>query len=340
MRHLLVTGGAGFIGSNFLKLALEQNYRITVLDALTYAGHPANFAEFEKDSRFSFIKGRIEDSELLQNLFSKNCFDGVIHFAAESHVDNSIKGPKAFIQTNIMGTFELLQAAREFWKSGKASADFRFLHVSTDEVFGELGAEGKFREDTAYAPNSPYSASKAGSDFLVRAWHHTYGLPTVITNCSNNYGPKQFPEKLIPRMITNAISGKALPVYGKGLNIRDWIHVEDHCRGVLLAFEKGKLGNSYCFGGNSERTNIAVVQAICDHLEKMLPTKRGSYHDLIQFVEDRLGHDFRYAIDDSKAVAELGFTRKYSSFEEGLGQTVSWYLENSNWLEQIKARGN
>jgi len=339
LRHLLVTGGAGFIGSNFLEMALAKGYRITMLDALTYAGHRANFSQLLKEKEFSFVQGRIEDGALVRKLFAENQFDGVIHFAAESHVDNSITGPRQFLVTNIMGTFELLEGARQYWNSlsDAKKKQFRFLHVSTDEVFGSLGETGKFHEETAYAPNSPYSASKAGSDHLARAWFHTYGLPTVITNCSNNYGPRQFPEKLIPRMITQALREEPLPVYGKGANIRDWIHVHDHCAGVLLAFEKGKAGESYCFGGNSERTNLDVVTKICGFLDQLSPRKSGQAHSQgIRFVEDRLGHDFRYAIDDSKAIRELGFRRQYSQFEDGLEQTVGWYLKNHQWLQDIK----
>lgn len=340
-KHLLVTGGAGFIGSNFVQLAREANYRITILDALTYAGHPANFRKHLEKGKCDFVEGRIEDAQLLEKIFSENHFDGVIHFAAESHVDNSITGPEAFLITNVMGTFHLLQAARKSWlqMSEDKKKAFRFVHVSTDEVFGALGATGFFNEETAYAPNSPYSSSKASSDHLARAWFHTYGLPTVITNCSNNYGPHQFPEKLIPRMITQALRGEALPVYGKGENIRDWIHVEDHCRGVLLAFEKGQVGESYCFGGNSERNNLDVVKKICLVLDQKAPRKDGKKHEVsIQFVTDRLGHDFRYAIDDRKAIKELGFQRKYSSFEQGLEKTVEWYLASSEWLGEISKR--
>jgi dTDP-glucose 4,6-dehydratase len=338
LKHLLVTGGAGFIGSNFIELALRQGYRLTILDALTYAGHKANFSPFLKPGVCDFAHGRIEDENFVTRLFKANQFDGVIHFAAESHVDNSILGPRQFLETNIMGTFVLLEASKVYWKNllGEQKKAFRFLHVSTDEVFGSLGETGKFDEETAYAPNSPYSASKAGSDHLVRAWFHTYGLPTVITNCSNNYGPKQFPEKLIPRMITNALKGEKLPVYGKGANIRDWIHVQDHCAGVLLAYEKGQPGESYCFGGNSERNNLDVVRQICRNLDQLSPrADKKSHADSIQFVEDRLGHDFRYAIDDQKAQKELGFTRRYLRFEDGLEQTVKWYLENSKWLSEV-----
>ncbi len=338
-KHLLVTGGAGFIGSNFVHLAVSRGYRVTVLDALTYAGHEANIRECILSGKCQLIRGRIEDSDFVNNLFTQNQFSSVVHFAAESHVDNSITGPEAFIKTNVLGTFVLLQAARQLFSGLSASARqaFRFVHVSTDEVFGSLGENGYFSEETAYAPNSPYSASKAASDHLVRAWFHTYSLPTIITNCSNNYGPRQFPEKLIPRMITLALRGEKLPVYGQGQNIRDWIHVEDHCAGVLLALEKGLVGQSYCFGGNSERRNLDVVRKICEHLDQLQP-QTNKYAQLISFVEDRLGHDYRYAIDDRKAVHDLGFTRKYNSFEDGLLQTIQWYLANDVWLKEIEQR--
>lgn len=337
-RHLLVTGAAGFIGSAFVRIALEQGYRITVLDALTYAGHIENLQPVLSADKCQLIEGKIQDFDFVTKLFAREKFDGVINFAAESHVDNSISGPRAFIETNLLGTFSLLEAARKHF-AGLASdlrADFRFLHVSTDEVFGELGPTGKFSESTPYAPNSPYSASKAGSDHLVRAWHHTYGLATITTNCSNNYGPRQFPEKLIPRMITNALEGKPLPVYGNGMNIRDWIHVEDHATGVLLAFEKGVAGETYCFGGDSERNNLQVVHAISTILDKLAPRADGKKHEsAIQFVTDRAGHDFRYAIDDLRAQKELGFQRRYQNFEQGLEQTVKWYLENKKWVTAV-----
>jgi dTDP-glucose 4,6-dehydratase len=341
LKHLLVTGGAGFIGSNFVELARQRNYRITILDALTYAGHRANFSHLLEPGLCELHEGRIEDASVVEKLFQQNQFDGVIHFAAESHVDNSITGPRAFLVTNIMGTFELLEGARRYWNqaSKEIQKSFRFVHVSTDEVFGSLGETGKFNEETPYAPNSPYSSSKAGSDHLARAWFHTYGLPTLITNCSNNYGPRQFPEKLIPRMITNALKGESLPVYGKGANIRDWIHVQDHCAGVLLAFEKGTPGEAYCFGGNSERNNLDVVKQICQILNGLRPRPdQKSYEESIRFVEDRLGHDFRYAIDDQKSEKELGFQRKYSNFEKGLEQTVKWYLENQKWIEAVSSK--
>ena len=335
-RHLLVTGAAGFIGSAFVREALQNSYRITILDALTYAGHRENLLEVLQPGRCDFVQGRIEDSDLLEKLFSEHIFSGIIHFAAESHVDNSISGPRVFAETNIMGTLTLLEAARKAWREHLGPNGPRFLHVSTDEVFGELGPTGKFSETTAYAPNSPYSATKAASDHLVRAWHHTYGLNTVTTNCSNNYGPRQFPEKLIPVMIRSCLQLKPLPVYGKGQNIRDWIHVEDHSRGVLLAFEKGAPGGTYCFGGNSERTNLQVVQSLCKIMDELKPREdRQSYASLISFVQDRAGHDFRYAIDDSLAERELGFRRQYTNFEQGLKQTLQWYLANQEWSESV-----
>lgn len=338
MKHLLVTGAAGFIGSAFVRIARKAGYRVTILDSLTYAGHVENLAGVTEKGICEIIQGDIRDFEVVDKLFQRNQFDGVLNFAAESHVDNSISGPRAFVETNIIGTFNLLEVARKYWSQYPApkKESFRFLHVSTDEVFGELGSTGKFSESTPYAPNSPYSASKAGSDHLVRAWHHTYGLPTVTTNCSNNYGPRQFPEKLIPRMIANALEGKFLPVYGNGMNIRDWIHVEDHSRGILLAYEKGKLGETYCFGGNSERNNIDVVKAICKILDRLAPRSDGQSHETsIQFVTDRAGHDFRYAIDDAKAEKELGFRRQYAQFESGLEQTVEWYLANQAWMDAV-----
>jgi len=335
---IMVTGAAGFIGSSFARQAVSRNYQVIIVDALTYAGHMENIEEIVDGDKVIFEKVNLLDFPELQKLFKKYQFSGVVNFAAESHVDNSISGPKAFIETNITGAFHLLEAAREYWANlaDKSKKEFRFLHVSTDEVFGALGAEGKFSETTAYAPNSPYSASKAASDHLVRAWFHTYGLPTVITNCSNNYGPRQFPEKLIPRMIQCALKGEALPVYGNGSNIRDWIHIDDHASGVMLAFEKAKPGSNYCFGGNSERNNLEVVKSICRILDDLRPREDGKKHETnIRFVEDRLGHDFRYAIDDRLAQKELGFTRHYKNFEDGLAQTVNWYLENQEWSDKV-----
>ncbi len=338
VQHILVTGAAGFIGSAFVREALKNNYRVSILDALTYAGHRENIEEVLKPGVCEFFHGDIRDFQLVNGLFEKFHFDGVINFAAESHVDNSISGPAEFIQTNIVGTFTLLEAARGHWSKLKDSqkSEFRFLQVSTDEVFGALGATGAFSESTPYAPNSPYSATKAASDHLVRAWFHTYGLPTITTNCSNNYGPRQFPEKLIPLMIRNALAGLPLPVYGQGANIRDWIHVEDHSRGVLLALAKGKPGGTYCLGGNSERNNLQVVKSICQTLDQVSPRKDGKSHEVgIQFVKDRAGHDFRYAIDDSLARKELGFERHFRSFEDGLLATINWYLQNQKWIGQV-----
>lgn len=333
---LVVTGGAGFIGSAFVRLALSEGHEVLVYDALTYAGHTENLEEVEAHPGFSFVLGNICDGVQFRDILAKFKPHAVLNFAAESHVDNSISGPRPFLETNILGTFEVLQTCRDYLsKIEKSEAlKFRFVQVSTDEVFGQLGHEGYFSESSPYQPNSPYSASKASSDFLVRAWHHTYGLPTIITNCSNNYGPRQFPEKLIPLMIQNCLNGKALPVYGKGQNVRDWIHVEDHCRGVLLALEKGRVGETYCFGGASERTNLQVVHSICKLMDEMNPSAF-SHESLISFVADRAGHDWRYAIDDRKASEELGFQRTYQSFDAGLKATVLWYLRNQRWVQRV-----
>lgn len=338
---ILVTGGAGFIGSSFVRIALEK-YNVVILDALTYAGRIENLSEVLQEGRCEFVKGDIRDFNLVESLLGKYNIKSLVHFAAESHVDNSISGPKVFMETNIMGTFNLLEVARKYWSAmtDENKKQFRFVHVSTDEVFGTLGETGYFSETTAYAPNSPYSSSKASSDMLARAWFHTYSLPVIITNCSNNYGPRQFPEKLIPRMILNALTNKKLPVYGEGKNIRDWIHVEDHSRGVLLALEKGRLGESYCFGGRSERRNIDLVKNLCRELDQVHPRSDGNKHESsIEFVKDRMGHDYRYAIDDSKAEKELGFSRKYKNFEDGLKQTIEWYLKNQAWVESIHTKG-
>ncbi len=338
MASLMVTGGAGFIGSAFVREALKVGHKLVIYDALTYAGHLPNIEDCLSSGVCEFVEGDICDLHAVANCLHRFEVEQIVNFAAESHVDNSILGPKAFIETNVMGTFQLLEAARAHLQNLKqeSRSNFRFLHVSTDEVFGELGDSGFFTEKSPYSPNSPYSASKAASDHLVKAWHHTYALPVIITNCSNNYGPRQFPEKLIPRMITCALRGDPLPVYGRGANIRDWIHVEDHARGVLLALQKGRIGESYCFGGQSERRNLQVVQTLCVILDELRPLPQGrSYSDFITFVTDRAGHDWRYAIDDSKAESELGFKRIYGSFEEGLRQTVKWYLENQTWIESV-----
>ena len=333
----VVTGGAGFIGSGFAHLCAREGLKIIVLDALTYAGHRENLAELERNGTVLFAQGNICDGPLIRSLLQKHKPLGLINFAAESHVDRSIDSPSAFIETNIGGTFSLLNACLEHWNtlSAPEKSSFRFVQISTDEVYGSLGPTGKFSEMTPLAPNSPYSASKAGADMLVRAWFHTYGLPTITTNCSNNYGPRQFPEKLIPHMIRCALTSAPLPVYGDGKNVRDWIHVEDHCAGILLAARQGKPGETYCFGGNAERGNIDVVQTICRLLDEMRPrTDKKSYTEQIQYVKDRLGHDRRYAIDDAKAERELGFRRQFN-FEKGLAETVRWYLSNDAWMESV-----
>lgn len=314
--NLLVTGAAGFIGSEFVRIAEAKGDNVIVLDALTYAGKKENLS----GTSCKLIIGNICDGKLVSEILHDNKIDALINFAAESHVDNSIAAPDIFIKTNINGTHTLLEASRQYYSNNK---NFRYVQISTDEVFGslELGDGKKFSETTPYAPSSPYSSSKAAADHLVRAWHHTYGLPAIITNCSNNYGPRQFPEKLIPRMITLALAGEKLPVYGNGANVRDWIHVSDHSNGVYLALTKGQPGQSYCFGGNAEISNIDLVKIICAQLDKLKPRAHGSYSDLITFVTDRAGHDMRYAIDDSKAQRELGFKRKFT-FESGLAETI------------------
>lgn len=338
MKTILVTGGAGFIGSNFILHLLEKypNYRVVNYDKLTYAANKDYLAPVAQDSRYELVEGDILDKDLLFKIFTEKQISGVIHFAAESHVDNSISGPAVFIETNVKGTLSLLEAARAHWfdgpfkpKAGKE--DCRFLHVSTDEVYGSLGETGLFREDTAYAPNSPYSASKAGSDFLARAWHHTYGLNSVITNCSNNYGPHQHDEKLIPTIIRKALAGEKIPIYGDGKNVRDWLYVRDHCSGIDLAFHSGKAGETYNIGGRNERNNLQIVSAITEILQKVSdPKSRGlkidHYKDLISFVADRPGHDRRYAIDATKIENELGW-KAAENFESGIKKTVEWYLK-------------
>jgi dTDP-glucose 4,6-dehydratase len=338
MRNILITGAAGFIGSALARQAIKLG-RCVLYDKLTYAGFMGNIEDLIDNKNTFFVHGDINDLDLVYRTLTEHKITHVMNLAAESHVDNSISGPAPFIETNIQGTFRMLEAARRHWKNldDRSKKDFRFLHVSTDEVFGELGETGYFTEKTSYSPNSPYSASKAGSDHLVRAWHHTYGLPTIVTNCSNNYGPRQFPEKLIPRMIDCVLQGQPLPVYGKGENIRDWIHVEDHSAGLLLALTQGQIGETYCFGGRSERKNIDVVRTLCKILDELRPREANKkYDELIQFVTDRPGHDWRYAIDDAKAESELNFQRQYKNFEQGLKHTIQWYLNHSAWIEKVK----
>jgi dTDP-glucose 4,6-dehydratase len=340
-KTLLVTGGAGFIGTNFIRYVLEEmeNWRVVNLDSLTYAGNLANFEDLtpEQAGRHRFIHGAIEDGVLLDRLFTEETIDGVVHFAAESHVDRSILKPEAFIETNIVGTFRLLEASLSQWQSRGKPKDFCFLHISTDEVYGSLGAEGYFTEESPYDPSSPYSASKAGSDHLVRAYFRTFGLPTIITNCSNNFGPYQFPEKLIPLMILNVIEENPLPVYGDGKHVRDWLYVVDHCDGLVRVLEQGEPGETYNIGGGAERQNIVVVHLLCDLLDARLQRpKSKSSRRLIQFVSDRPGHDRRYAIDASKIKRELGWSPAHD-FEEALGATVDWYLDNMDWVEFVRS---
>jgi dTDP-glucose 4,6-dehydratase len=346
---LLVTGGAGFIGSNFVRFTLARHAeRVVVLDALTYAGSLENLAGCLDDPRVEFVEGDIADAACLAELFARHRPAAVLNFAAESHVDRSIDSPAPFLVTNVRGTFELLEAGRRLLREADDAtrARFRFLHVSTDVVFGSLGAAGSFSETTPYAPNSPYAASKAAADHLVRAWHATYGLPALLTNCSNNYGPYQFPEKLIPLMILNAVEGKPLPIYGDGLNVRDWIHVEDHCAGIDLVLRRGRVGESYNIGGGNERTNLEVVDTICAALDRLLPAttnprlagRVASYRELKTHVEDRKGHDRRYAIDASKVRAELGWKPAHD-FAAGIETTVRWYLDNRSWCEAVQREG-
>lgn len=338
---ILVTGGAGFIGSNFVLDWLAQSEETVInLDALTYAGNRANLASLEGDSRHVFVKGSIADFDLIAHLLHEYCPRAVINFAAESHVDRSIHGPENFIQTNIVGTFRLLECVRAFWNDLKEPdrQDFRFLHVSTDEVYGTLGKEAHpFTETSRYEPNSPYSASKAASDHLVRAWHHTYSLPVLTTNCSNNYGPYHFPEKLIPLMIVNALAGKLLPVYGDGMQIRDWLYVKDHCSAIRRVLEAGKPGEIYNIGGWNEKPNIEIVNTVCKLLDELRPKADGtSYASQITYVVDRPGHDRRYAIDAHKIERELGW-RPAETFETGIRKTVQWYLDNPEWVAQIQS---
>ncbi|WP_166260741.1 dTDP-glucose 4,6-dehydratase [Marinobacter salicampi] len=336
---ILITGGAGFIGSAVVRLALtEVRNTIVNVDKLTYAGHLGSMAKVHNNPRHIFECIDICNRSALDRIFHQYRPDAVVHLAAETHVDRSITGPTAFVETNIVGTFTLLEAARAYWSGlgPRARSDFRFHHVSTDEVYGDLQAgEAPFSEETPYAPSSPYSASKAASDHLVRAWHRTYGLPVLISNCSNNYGPCQFPEKLIPLMILNAVRGKELPLYGKGENIRDWLFVEDHARALRLILAKGEIGRTYNVGGQSERTNLEVVQMICRCLDRAFPSDSGPYEQLIRFVTDRPGHDLRYAIDNSRLTRELGW-QPLETFETGIEKTVQWYLNNPEWLSHIE----
>lgn len=336
MKAILVTGGAGFIGSNFIPYFLEFHPQCNVvnLDLLTYAGDLHNLKEVENHPRYTFVHGNICDRDLVESLFSTYNFSGVIHFAAESHVDNSIAHPDVFIETNVKGTFTLVDVAYKHWmhkpfEYKKDHFDNRFLHISTDEVYGSLGEKGLFTEETPYAPNSPYSASKAASDMIVRSYHHTYGLNTVITNCSNNYGPKQHNEKLIPTVIRKAISGEKIPIYGDGKNIRDWLYVKDHCSGINLAFLNGRAGEVYNIGGGNERNNNAIANTICELLDSLKPKPSGSYKEQITYVKDRAGHDRRYAIDASKIQNELGW-KADEDFESGIQQTILWYLNKYN----------
>jgi len=335
-QSILVTGGAGFIGSNFiLHWLAQEGSRVVNLDKLTYAGNPANLAELSDDDLYVFARGDINDAELVSDLLQRHQPAAIVHFAAESHVDRSIHNAQEFIRTNIEGTFQLLQAARQYW-AGLAETEkqnFRFLHVSTDEVYGSLGpTDPAFTEKTPFAPNSPYAASKASADHLVRAFHHTYGLPTLTTNCSNNYGPYQFPEKLIPLMIHNAVAGKPLPVYGDGLNVRDWLYVKDHCEAIRQVLSKGRVGECYNIGGNSEKSNINVIREICAVLSELKPG--GGYESLITYVKDRPGHDRRYAMDCTKIRSELGWTPS-ESFSSGLRKTVEWYLAHEEWISSV-----
>ena len=337
---IVVTGGAGFIGSNFILNWLQADGSPVVnLDLLTYAGNPANLASLAADQRYLFVRGDICDADLVSSVFEKHRPRAIIHFAAESHVDRSIVSPEAFIRTNVQGTFVLLEQAKKYWSEldETGRAEFRFVHVSTDEVYGSLGKnDPAFSETTAYAPNSPYAASKAASDHLVRAYCHTFGLPVLTTNCSNNYGPFQFPEKLIPLVTLNALEGKQLPVYGDGKNVRDWLFVEDHCSAIRAVLQNGRIGETYNIGGNSERANIDVVTTICDLVDEMRPGAAGtSRRKLITFVEDRPGHDRRYAIDAAKISRELGW-KPAEQFESGLRKTVRWYLDNTSWVNSVR----
>lgn len=334
MKNILVTGGAGFIGSNFIKYVLEKNeYNVINLDLLTYAGNLENLKDISNPDKYTFIKGDICDKDLVQSIFEKYDIDTVVNFAAESHVDRSIENPEIFLQTNVYGTVNLLENAKKYWKidkENKYSTEYKqgvkYLQVSTDEVYGALGKTGMFTEDTNIQPNSPYSASKASADLFVRAYHNTFGLPTNITRCSNNYGPYQFPEKLIPLMINNCIENKSLPVYGDGMQIRDWLHVKDHCTAIFTVLQKGKIGEVYNIGGNNEKANIEIIKLIINTL--------GKSEDLITYVKDRPGHDRRYAIDNSKITNKLGWSPSYT-FEQGIKETVQWFIDNQEWMKNI-----
>ncbi len=337
MTTLLVTGGAGFIGANFVRQAVADGLRVINLDALTYAGNLQSLADLRGNPNHVFVQGDIADRVLVTRLLTEHRPDAVVNFAAESHVDRSIDGPAAFVQTNVVGTLALLEGARDYWRAldGERKAGFRFLHVSTDEVYGSLGDSGTFTESTPYAPNSPYSASKAASDHLVRAFHHTYGLPVLTTNCSNNYGPYQFPEKLIPLMIAKALAGEPLPVYGDGRNVRDWLYVGDHCSAIRAVLAQGRIGEVYNVGGDAERENIVVVKTLCALVDERRPRLDGTRREAqITYVKDRPGHDRRYAIDASKLQTELGW-RPAMSFERGMAATVDWYLSNQDWVRQV-----
>lgn len=341
---LFVTGGAGFIGSAVIRLLIKNTeYNVVNIDKLTYAGNLESLKDVSDNARYTFERVDICDAQAINGLFNKYNPLGVLHLAAESHVDRSIIGPEAFIHTNIVGTYTLLNATKEYYTRLQLENNtivlhkFKFVHISTDEVFGSLGDTGYFNEDTAYDPRSPYSASKASSDLLVRAWFHTYALPIVITNCTNNYGPYHFPEKLIPLVINNAVHEKDLPIYGKGDNVRDWLYVDDHARGLLLAYESGVVGESYCIGGHNERTNLEVVKTICNILDKIKPLNNNkSYHELITYVKDRAGHDYRYAMDPSKIETNLGWVPQ-ETFETGIEKTVQWYLDNQEWVKHVQS---
>ena len=337
-KTIFVTGGAGFIGSAMVRYLLKHtSYSVVNIDKLTYAGHLESLQEVENNSNYFFEKIDIIDQEKIKNLFEKYRPVGVLHLAAESHVDRSIEDPQVFVKTNVLGTANLLTCSKNYLEKNKKDLEFfKFVQVSTDEVFGSLNEDGFFTETTPYDPRSPYSASKASGDLLAKAWYHTYDFPVVITHCTNNYGPYHFPEKLIPLLIQNALAGKPLPIYGDGKNIRDWLYVDDHVRGILLAFEKGRKGEHYCIGGHNERTNLEVVTAVCKLLDELKPLENGkSYQDLMVFVKDRLGHDFRYATDPKKIVEELGWQPE-ENFETGLRKTIQWYLNHQDWVDAVK----